>query len=59
MGVAELADCAVVCASYKIGSGHSGTVGVIGPARMPYGELLGILGTVGDEMTALLGENAG
>ena len=59
MGVAELADCAVVCASYKIGGGHSGTVGVIGPARMPYGELLGILGTVGDEMTALLGENAG
>ena len=59
MGVAELNDCAVVCASYKVGGGRRGTVGVIGPARMPYAEMLGILGTVGDEMSALFGENAG
>ena len=58
MGLSEMADCAAVCASYRIGGGHTGTVGVIGPARMPYGRVLGILETVGDALTALMGETA-
>ncbi len=56
MGLSEMADCAAVCTSYRIGGGHSGTVGVIGPARMPYGRILGILETVGDALTGLMGE---
>ncbi len=58
MGLSEMADCAAVCASYRIGGGHSGTVGVIGPARMPYGRILGILETVGDALTGLMGDLA-
>ncbi len=56
MGVSEMRDCAVVCAPYRIGVGHYGLVGVIGPARMPYSRVLGVLDTVGDALTALMGE---
>lgn len=58
MGVSEMRDCAVVCAPYRIGGGHYGTIGVIGPARMPYSRVLGILDTVGGALTALMGETA-
>ena len=58
MGVSEMRDCAVVCAPYRIGAGHYGTIGVIGPARMPYSRVLGILDTVGSALTALMGETA-
>ena len=58
MGLREMADCAAVCTSYRIGGGHTGTVGVIGPARMPYGRIIGILETVGEALTGLMGETA-
>ncbi len=58
MGVSEMKDCAVVCAPYRIGLGHYGMVGVIGPARMPYERVLGVLDTVGNALTALMGETA-
>ncbi len=58
MGLREMAGCAAVCTSYRIGGGHTGTVGVIGPARMPYGRIIGILETVGDALTGLMGEAA-
>lgn len=52
----DMRDCAVVTAGYRVGKGHRGAVGVIGPARMPYAKVLSALGAVSDVLTELLGE---
>ena len=38
----EIQSCSVVSASYKAGS-TTGTIGVIGPTRMPYGRLVSLV----------------
>lgn len=55
-GLREMEDCSVVTASYRVGAGHRGFVGVIGPTRMPYGSVLSALGGVGGALSELLGE---
>lgn len=55
-GMPEMADCSVVTASYQVGAGHRGAVGVIGPTRMPYGRVLSALSAIGGALTELLGE---
>ena len=55
-GVQELADCSVVAASYQVGAGHKGFVGVIGPTRMPYGRVLSALSAIGGVLSDMLGE---
>ena len=56
MGMPEMADCSVVTASYQVGRGHHGFVGVIGPTRMPYGRVLSALSAIGGALTDMLGE---
>ena len=36
-------DCSVVTANYDLGEGIRGTIGIIGPKRMDYEKVLGIL----------------
>lgn len=55
-GLPALNDCAAVTAGYRVGNGYRGTVGVIGPARMDYGQVLSVLSAVGHTLSALLGE---
>ena len=55
-GILEMQDCSVVTASYRVGAGHRGAVGVIGPTRMPYDKVLRTLHTIGQALTDLLGE---
>ena len=55
-GMPEMADCSVVTASYQVGRGHHGYVGVIGPTRMPYGSVLSALSAIGGALTDMLGE---
>ena len=55
-GMPEMADCSVVTASYQVGRGHHGYVGVIGPTRMPYGNVLSALSAIGGALSELLGE---
>ena len=55
-GMPEMADCSVVTASYRVGAGHHGFVGVIGPTRMPYAQVLSALSAVGGALSDLLGE---
>ena len=56
MGMPEMADCSVVTASYQVGRGHHGYVGVIGPTRMPYGSVLSALSAIGGALSEMLGE---
>ena len=55
-GMPEMADCSVVTASYQVGQGHRGFVGVIGPTRMPYGSVLSALSAIGGALSDMLGE---
>ncbi len=55
-GIPDMQDCAIVTAGYQVGRGHRGAVGVIGPARMPYPQVLSTLGAVSQVLSGLLGE---
>lgn len=43
MPVASMRDCSVVTATYDLGDGMKGTVGIIGPKRMDYEKVVGAL----------------
>lgn len=53
-GIPELADCSLVTASYRLGDHTHGTIGVIGPTRMQYERVLGMLSAMGEQLTRLL-----
>ncbi len=55
-GMPEMTDCSVVTASYQVGQGHHGFVGVIGPTRMPYGPVLSALSAIGGALSDMLGD---
>ena len=43
MSIPSLRDCSVVTATYELGDGMKGTVGIIGPKRMDYDRAVGVL----------------
>lgn len=55
-GIEEMADCSVVTASYQVGAGHRGAIGVIGPTRMPYEKVLSALSAIGSALSEMLGK---
>ena len=56
-GIPELRDCSLVTATYRLSDNTHGTIGVIGPTRMQYGRVLGILGAMGKQLSDLLGQD--
>lgn len=44
--VQTMKDCSVVTATYELGEGMKGTIGIIGPKRMDYDKVVGILKTL-------------
>ncbi len=40
--ISEIVNCSLVTASYKVGN-ITGTIGIIGPTRMPYGKLVSVV----------------
>ncbi len=55
-GIPELADCSLVTATYRLGNSRHGTLGVIGPTRMHYGQVFGVLSAMGEQLSRLLGQ---
>ena len=55
-GIDDLCDCSIITANYTMPNRSKGTIGIIGPTRMPYKRILEILNTVGKELTNLLDE---
>ena len=55
-GIPELSDCSLVTATYRLGDNNHGTIGVIGPTRMHYGQVLSILNAMGQQLSTLLGQ---
>ena len=52
-GVPEMTDCSIVTATYSTRGGQQGTIGVIGPTRMRYSQVLSILNIMGHQLTDL------
>ena len=46
MPVQSMKDCSVVTATYDLGDGMQGTVGIIGPKRMDYDKVIGTMKTL-------------
>jgi heat-inducible transcriptional repressor len=49
----ELKDTSVVLASYDIGDGMKGVIGVVGPTRMDYAEVTAKLSYLADNLSRL------
>ena len=56
--VATMRNCSVVTATYELGDGMRGTVGIIGPKRMDYGKVIGTLKTIMRQLDELYGKDA-
>lgn len=48
--VKSMKDCSVVTATYEIGQGLTGTIGIIGPKRMDYENVMSTLKTLMDQL---------
>ncbi|MDR3051506.1 MAG: heat-inducible transcriptional repressor HrcA [Oscillospiraceae bacterium] len=53
-GMQETKDCSVVTATYHMGSDTLGTVGIIGPTRMQYQQVVAVLDYVGRTLVQIM-----
>lgn len=53
MPVARMRDCSVVTATYELGEGMKGTIGIIGPKRMDYDKVVGVMKAIMDQLDGL------
>ena len=51
--VQGMQDCSVVTATYELGEGMRGTIGIIGPKRMDYDKVVGTLKTITHQLDEL------
>lgn len=51
--VQSMKDCSVVTATYELGEGMKGTIGIIGPKRMDYDKVIGTLRTLQNQLDDL------
>ena len=55
--VEELKDSSVIMASYNIGGGMQGVIGVVGPTRMDYADLAARLSYFAEGLSRMFGKN--
>lgn len=51
-------ECSVVTATYRMRGGQVGTIGVVGPTRMEYGRVIGVLQYLSNVLTELFNRGA-
>lgn len=54
--VQSMKDCSVVTATYELGGGMKGTIGIVGPKRMDYDKVVGTLRTIQAQLDRLYGQ---
>ena len=52
----SMKDCSVVTATYELGGGMKGTIGIIGPKRMDYDKVVGTLRMIQNQLDTLYGQ---
>ena len=57
--VARMRDCSVVTATYELGEGMKGTIGIIGPKRMDYDKVVSVLQSIMNQLDALYKPDSG
>ena len=55
--VQSMRDCSVVTATYELGDGMKGTIGIVGPKRMDYDKVVGTLKTIRTQLDELYGRD--
>lgn len=55
--VRELTDCSIISAAYHVGDKLVGRIGVLGPKRMEYAKVIGIVDAVTQRMTEAIRKN--
>ena len=55
--VETMRDCSVVTASYDLGGGMVGKIGIVGPKRMDYEKVVGVLRTILMQLDAMYGKH--
>ena len=56
--VQSMRDCSVVTATYELGDGMKGTIGIVGPKRMDYDKVVGTLRTIQTQLDELYRKDA-
>lgn len=51
--ISSMKDCSVVTATYELDEGMKGTIGIIGPKRMDYDKVIGVLRTLKNQLDDL------
>ena len=51
--IQSMKDCSVVTATYELGDGMKGTIGIVGPKRMDYDKVVGTLRTIQTQLDEL------
>lgn len=51
--VSSMKDCSVVTATYELGEGMRGTIGIVGPKRMDYDKVIGVLKSLQNQLDEL------
>ena len=57
--IATMKDCSVVTATYELGDGMHGTIGIVGPKRMDYQNVVNSLKTLKTELDQVFKKNSG
>ncbi len=52
--IAAFEDCSIITATYSIGGKPVGTVGILGPTRMEYPRVIGLLDHLSRDLTKVL-----
>ena len=55
--VATMKDCSVVTATYELGEGVRGTIGIVGPKRMDYEKVMDNLKTLKNSLDGILNKD--
>ena len=55
--IQSMKDCSVVTATYELGEGLQGTIGIIGPKRMDYENVLKTLKTLTEQLDEIYNRN--
>ena len=54
----EMKDCSVIKTSYKVGDDVYGTIGIIGPTRMDYGQVISVLNGMAKNIENIMNSSA-
>ena len=56
--IKEMKDCSIIKTSYKVGNDIYGTIGIIGPTRMDYGQVISMLNGMAKNIEKIMDDSA-